>query len=89
MSEWSDDGLVYCTSFENLLGERFEVRNYPDPTRLVACRSRPHGSEDVEVWPHRTPIPHLICTNSIAATLVAMAITSSRSNTKLIPRTRT
>ena len=34
LSEWHDgEGLVYWTRFENPLGERFEVRNYPDPTR--------------------------------------------------------
>jgi hypothetical protein len=30
--EWSDD-IVYWTRFENLLGERLEVRNFPDFTR--------------------------------------------------------
>jgi hypothetical protein len=34
LDEWTDDGdVVYWTRFENLLGERFEVRNYPDPNR--------------------------------------------------------
>jgi hypothetical protein len=26
------------TRFDNLLGERFEVRNYPDPTQPVKIR---------------------------------------------------
>jgi hypothetical protein len=32
IAEWNDD-LTYWSRFENLLGERFEVRNYADPTR--------------------------------------------------------
>ncbi len=33
MDEWNDgEGLMYWTRFENLLGERFEVRNPPDAT---------------------------------------------------------
>src|SRR5262249_1272447 len=31
-ADWNDD-VVYWTRFENLLGERFEVRNYFDLTR--------------------------------------------------------
>jgi hypothetical protein len=38
LTEWSDDSLVYWTRFENLLGERFEVRNFPDPTRRAEFR---------------------------------------------------
>jgi hypothetical protein len=42
LSEWHDgEGLVYWTRFENLLGERFEVRNYPDPTRPAEFRRVP------------------------------------------------
>lgn len=37
LAEWNDD-VVYWTRFENLLGERFEVRNYPDPTRPAETR---------------------------------------------------
>jgi len=39
-SEWSED-IVYWTRFENLLGERFEVRNFPDPTRPAEFRRSP------------------------------------------------
>lgn len=39
LAEWNDgEGLVYWSRFENLLGERFEVRNYPDPTRPAEFR---------------------------------------------------
>lgn len=39
LSAWHDgEGLIYWTRFENLLGERFEVRNYPDPTRAAEFR---------------------------------------------------
>jgi hypothetical protein len=39
LTEWNDgEGLVYWSRFENLLGERFEVRNYPDPTRPAEFR---------------------------------------------------
>jgi len=37
LTEWSDD-IVYWTRFENLLGERFEVRTYPDRTRPAEFR---------------------------------------------------
>jgi hypothetical protein len=37
-SEWDDESFVYRTRFENLLGERFEVSNYPDPTRPATFR---------------------------------------------------
>ena len=30
LDEWDADHFAYWTRFENLLGERFEVRNYPD-----------------------------------------------------------
>ena len=33
LTEWHDgEGLIYWTRFENLLGERFQVLNYPDAT---------------------------------------------------------
>jgi hypothetical protein len=35
--EWDDD-FVYWTRFENLLGERFEVRTFPEPVRPVEFR---------------------------------------------------
>jgi hypothetical protein len=38
LDEWDDSELVYWTRFENLLGERFEVRNHPDPTRPAEFR---------------------------------------------------
>jgi hypothetical protein len=34
----SQADIVYWARFENLLGERFEVRNYPDPTRPAEFR---------------------------------------------------
>ena len=37
LPEWDED-VVYWTRFENLLGERFEVRNHPDPTRPAEFR---------------------------------------------------
>jgi hypothetical protein len=37
LTEWSDD-IVYCARFENLLGERFEVRSYLDPMRPIEFR---------------------------------------------------
>jgi hypothetical protein len=37
-------GVVYWTRFENLLGERFEVCNYPDPTRPAESRPRSLGA---------------------------------------------
>jgi hypothetical protein len=33
LDAWDPDDYVYWTHFENLLGERFEVRVYPDPKR--------------------------------------------------------
>lgn len=30
---WKPDAYAYVTHFENLLGERFEVRSYPDQAR--------------------------------------------------------
>lgn len=33
--------LVYFARFENLMGERFEVRNFPDPTRPAEFRALP------------------------------------------------
>jgi hypothetical protein len=39
MSEWGDgQDLVYWARFENLLGERFEVRNHQDPTAPAEFR---------------------------------------------------
>jgi hypothetical protein len=39
LSAWSEGkGFVYWSRFENLLGERFEVRNYPDPSRPAEFR---------------------------------------------------
>jgi hypothetical protein len=35
--EWAED-IIYCVEFENLLGERFEVRNYPDPSHPADFR---------------------------------------------------
>jgi hypothetical protein len=35
--QWTDD-IVYWTRFENLLGERFEVRNPPDDTKPAKVR---------------------------------------------------
>jgi hypothetical protein len=32
IAEWNND-VTYWSRFENLLGERFEVRNYTDATR--------------------------------------------------------
>jgi hypothetical protein len=37
VTEWAED-VVYCVEFENLLGERFEVRNYPEATRPADFR---------------------------------------------------
>jgi hypothetical protein len=37
LAEWSED-IIYWARFENLLGERFEVRNPPDPTRPAEFR---------------------------------------------------
>jgi hypothetical protein len=45
-SEWSDE-FAHWTRFENLLGERFEVRNYPDPTRPAEFR-RADGPSSLE-----------------------------------------
>ena len=39
LTEWTDENdVVYWTQFENLLGERFEVRNFPDPKRAAEFR---------------------------------------------------
>jgi hypothetical protein len=38
LDEWDEDDYVYWARFENLLGDRFEVRNYPDPTRPAEFR---------------------------------------------------
>jgi hypothetical protein len=39
LSEWGDgNDLIYWARFENLLGERFEVRNHQDATRPVEFR---------------------------------------------------
>ena len=38
LTEWDGDDVVYWTRFENLLGERFEVRNFPDPARPAEFR---------------------------------------------------
>jgi hypothetical protein len=37
LTEWNED-IIYWTRFENLLGERFEVRNPPDATRPAEFR---------------------------------------------------
>jgi hypothetical protein len=37
LTQWVED-VIYCVEFENLLGERFEVRNYPDATRPADFR---------------------------------------------------
>jgi hypothetical protein len=37
LTEW-DEAIIYWTRFENLLGERFEVRNPPDATRPAEFR---------------------------------------------------
>ena len=36
-AEWDED-IVYCTRFENLLGEHFELRNFPAPARPAEFR---------------------------------------------------
>ena len=43
LTEWSDD-VVYCARFDNLLGERFEVRNFPDPKRPAEFRRLPSSA---------------------------------------------
>jgi hypothetical protein len=45
LTEWSED-IVYCVEFENLLGERFVVRNYPDATRPADFRRIDPPNED-------------------------------------------
>jgi hypothetical protein len=37
LTEWNED-IIYWTRFENLLGERFEVRNPPEATRPAEFR---------------------------------------------------
>jgi hypothetical protein len=45
LDEWTDKAdVVYWTRFENLLGERFEVRNYPDPNRPADFERLPPAS---------------------------------------------
>jgi len=42
LAEWGEGrGRVYWSRFENLLGERFEVRNYADATRASEFRRLP------------------------------------------------
>jgi type II secretory pathway pseudopilin PulG len=44
-AEWNDGaGLLYWTRFENLLGERFEVRNPPDATKPAEFRRLPEAA---------------------------------------------
>ena len=38
LGEWDPHDFAYWTRFENLLGERFEVRTYPDPKRPAEFR---------------------------------------------------
>jgi hypothetical protein len=37
LADWNED-IIYWARFENLLGERFEVRNPPDPTKAAEFR---------------------------------------------------